>query len=44
MKLSARKILPGTVIEIAGAELGPTVGTRASAVIEASDVMVGTDG
>ena len=69
MKLSARNILPGTVVEIvAGAvtshvridigggaivtasitneavrELGLKVGGKASAVIKASDVMVGVD-
>ena len=68
MKLSARNILPGTVVEIvtgavtshvridigggivtaaitneAVRELGLTVGARASAVIKASDVMVGVD-
>lgn len=68
MKLSARNVLPGTVVEIvtgavtshvridvggsvvtaaitneAVAELGLKVGVRASAVIKASDVMVGVD-
>ncbi len=68
MKLSARNVLPGTVVEIvtgavtthvrldvggsivtasitndAVRELGLTVGSRASAVIKASDVMVGVD-
>lgn len=69
MKLSARNVLPGTVIEIvagavtshvhldlgggcivtaaitneAVAELDLKVGARASAVIRASDVMVGID-
>ena len=68
MRLSARNVLPGTVIDIAqGAvtshiridiggsvvtasitneavrELGLRVGARASAVIKASDVMVGVD-
>ncbi len=68
MKLSARNVLPGTVVEIvtgavtshvridlggsvvtasitndAVKELGLTVGSRASAVIKASDVMVGVD-
>lgn len=68
MKLSARNVLPGTVIEIitgavtshvrldlggsivtaaitndAVAELGLKVGGKASAVIKASDVMIGTD-
>ncbi|MDF3905193.1 MULTISPECIES: TOBE domain-containing protein [Paracoccus] len=68
MKLSARNVLPGTVVEIvtgavtshvridlggsvvtasitndAVKELGLAVGSRASAVIKASDVMVGVD-
>ncbi|MBJ2151522.1 molybdopterin-binding protein [Pseudomonas sp. GX19020] len=68
MRLSARNVLPGTVIEIvtgavtshvrldlggsivtaaitneAVKELGLTVGAKASAVIKASDVMIGTD-
>lgn len=68
MKLSARNVLPGTVVEIvtgavtshvridvggsivtasvtndAVRELGLTVGGKASAVIKASDVMVGVD-
>ncbi len=68
MKLSARNVLPGTVVEIvtgavtshvridiggslvtaaitneAVVELGLRVGGRASAVIKASDVMVGVD-
>ena len=68
MRLSARNILPGTVIEIitgavtshvrldlggsvvtaaitneAVKELGLKVGAKASAVIKASDVMVGVD-
>lgn len=68
MKLSARNVLPGTVVEIvtgavtshvridvggsivtasvtndAVRELGLTVGSKASAVIKASDVMVGVD-
>lgn len=68
MKLSARNVLPGTVVEIvtgavtshvridlggsvvtaaitneAVKELGLIVGARASAVIKASDVMVGVD-
>ena len=68
MKLSARNVLPGTVIEIitgavtshvridlggsivtaaitneAVKELGLAVGARASAVIKASDVMVGVE-
>lgn len=68
MKLSARNVLPGTVVEIvtgavtshvridvggsivtasitntAVTELGLTVGAKASAVIKASDVMVGVD-
>ncbi|KGJ03405.1 MULTISPECIES: TOBE domain-containing protein [Paracoccus] len=68
MKLSARNVLPGTVVEIvtgavtshvridlggsvvtasitndAVKELGLVVGSRASAVIKASDVMVGVD-
>lgn len=68
MKLSARNVLPGTVVEIvtgavtshvridlggsvvtaaitneAVEELGLVVGARASAVIKASDVMVGVD-
>ncbi len=68
MKLSARNILPGTVVEIvegavtshirldvggriitasitneAVRELGLTVGAAASAVIKASDVMIGVD-
>ncbi|RWR30390.1 transporter [Sinirhodobacter populi] len=68
MRISARNVLPGTVVEIvrgavtshvririgdsivtasitneAVAELGLTVGSRASAVIKASDVMVGVD-
>lgn len=69
MKLSARNVLPGTVVEIvtgavtshvridlggsivtaaitneAVTELGLTVCSKASAVIKASDVMVGVDG
>ncbi|NPD13923.1 TOBE domain-containing protein [Xinfangfangia sp. D13-10-4-6] len=68
MKLSARNVLPGTVIEIvtgavtshvrldlggsvvtaaitneAVAELGLKVGAKASAVIKASDVMIGIE-
>lgn len=68
MRLSARNVLPGTVIEIitgavtshvrldlggsivtaaitneAVKELGLTVGAKASAVIKASDVMIGVD-
>lgn len=68
MKLSARNVLPGTVVEIvtgavtshvridlggsivtasitndAAKELGLAVGGHASAVIKASDVMVGVD-
>ncbi|MFE3837401.1 TOBE domain-containing protein [Pseudogemmobacter sonorensis] len=68
MKLSARNVLPGRVVEIvtgavtshvridvggsivttsitndAVRELGLKVGARASAVIKASDVMVGVD-
>lgn len=68
MRLSARNVLPGTVIEIvtgavtshvrldlggsivtaaitneAVKELGLTVGAKASAVIKASDVMIGTE-
>ncbi|MCJ1900744.1 TOBE domain-containing protein [Paracoccus versutus] len=68
MELSARNVLPGTVVEIvtgavtshvridlggsvvtasitndAVKELGLAVGSRASAVIKASDVMVGVD-
>lgn len=68
MKLSARNILPGTVVEIvkgavtshvridiggsivtasitneAVAELGLVVGAKASAVVKASDVMVGVE-
>ena len=68
MRLSARNILPGTVIEIitgavtshvrldlggsvvtaaitneAVKELGLKVGEKASAVIKASDVMIGVD-
>ncbi len=68
MRLSARNVLPGTVVEIvtgavtshvridiggsvvtasitneAVAELGLRVGAKASAVIKASDVMVGVD-
>ncbi|MFT3690975.1 TOBE domain-containing protein [Paenirhodobacter sp.] len=68
MKLSARNVLPGTVVEIvtgavtshvridlggsvvtasitneAVKDLGLAVGARASAVIKASDVMVGVD-
>lgn len=68
MKLSARNVLPGTVVDIvtgavtshvridlggsivtasitndAVKELGLAVGSRASAVIKASDVMVGVD-
>ena len=68
MRLSARNILPGTVIEIitgavtshmrldlggsvvtaaitneAVKELGLKVGAKASAVIKASDVMIGVD-
>lgn len=68
MKLSARNVLPGTVVAIvtgavtshvridlggsivtaaitneAVAELGLVVGAKASAVIKASDVMVGVD-
>ncbi len=68
MKLSARNVLPGTVVEIvtgavtshvridlggsvvtaaitneAVKELGLAVGARASAVIKASDVMVGVE-
>ncbi len=68
MRLSARNILPGTILEIvegavtshvridvggavvtasitneAVAELGLKVGGRASAVVKASDVMVGVD-
>ena len=69
MKLSARNVLAGTVVEIskgavtshvrldvggtivtaaitneAVAELGLTVGSKASAVVKASDVMIGIDG
>ena len=69
MKLSARNVLPGTVVEVtpgattarvrlqlsggevvtasitneAVAELGLKVGDPASAVIKASDVMIGVD-
>lgn len=68
MKISARNVLPGTVVEIvtgavishvrldvggsiitaaitneAVAELGLKVGSKASAVVKASDVMVGVD-
>lgn len=68
MKLSARNVLSGTIVEIvtgavtshvridlggsvvtaaitneAVADLGLTVGAKASAVIKASDVMVGVD-
>ncbi|MDN3713568.1 TOBE domain-containing protein [Paracoccus cavernae] len=68
MKLSARNVLAGTVVEIskgavtshvrldvggtivtaaitneAVAELGLTVGSKASAVVKASDVMIGID-
>lgn len=68
MRLSARNVLPGTVVEIvkgavtshvrldiggtvvtasitneAVAELGLTVGQKASAVVKATDVMIGVE-